>query len=31
LLDAGVLDKTDSGKIEFPYEAVKVSFVLEAA
>lgn len=31
LLEAGVLNKTDSGKIEFPYEAVKVSFVLEAA
>lgn len=31
LLLAGVLDKTDSGRIEFPYEAVKVEFLLEAA
>lgn len=31
LLDAGVLDRTASGAIEFPYEAVKVEFLLEAA
>ncbi len=31
LLLAGVLDRTDSGQIEFPYEAVKVEFLLEAA
>ena len=31
LLDAGVLDRTDSGGIEFPYEAVHVDFMLKAA
>lgn len=31
LLDAGVLDRTASGAIEFPYEAVKVKFLLQAA
>lgn len=31
LLLAGVLDRTASGQIEFPYEAVKVEFLLEAA
>ena len=31
LLDAGVIDRTDSGAIEFPYEAVKVEFLLQAA
>jgi predicted transcriptional regulator len=31
LLSAGVLDRTASGQIEFPYEAVKVEFLLEAA
>ena len=31
LLLAGVLDRTESGQIEFPYEAVKVEFTLEAA
>lgn len=31
LLLAGVLDKTDSGRVEFPYQAVKVEFLLEAA
>ena len=31
LLRAGVLDRTDSGQIEFPYEAVKVEFLLQAA
>ena len=30
LLDAGVLDRTASGAIEFPYEAVKVEFLLQA-
>ena len=31
LLLAGVLDRTESGQVEFPYEAVKVEFMLEAA
>ena len=31
LLDAGVLDRTASGAIEFPYGAVKVEFLLQAA
>lgn len=31
LLDAGVLDRTVSGAIEFPYDAVKVEFLLQAA
>ncbi len=31
LLDAGVLDRTEGGKIVFPYEAVKVEFLLRAA
>ena len=31
LLDAGVLDRTDDGRIVFPYEAVKVEFVLAVA
>ncbi len=31
LLQAGVLDRTSSGAIEFPYEAVKVEFLLQAA
>lgn len=31
LLLAGVIDRTDSGQVEFPYEAVKVEFLLEAA
>lgn len=31
LLLAGVLDRTDSGQVEFPYEAVKVEFLLAAA
>jgi predicted transcriptional regulator len=31
LLLAGVLDKTELGQVEFPYEAVKVEFLLEAA
>ena len=28
LLDAGVLDRTDDGLIEFPYSAVRVDFTL---
>ena len=31
LLSAGVLSRTDSGQVEFPYEAVKVEFLLQAA
>ena len=31
LLDAGLLNRTEEGAIEFPYEAVKVEFLLEAA
>jgi len=31
LLDAGVLDRTGSGAIEFPFDAVKVEFLLSAA
>jgi predicted transcriptional regulator len=31
LLNAGVLNKTEDGHIVFPYEAVKVEFLLEAA
>jgi predicted transcriptional regulator len=31
LLAAGVLRKTPSGKIEFPFDAVHVDFMLEAA
>ena len=31
LLAAGVLRKTDDGKIEFPFDAVHVDFVLKAA
>ncbi len=31
LLMAGVIDRTETGQIEFPYEAVKVEFLLEAA
>ncbi len=31
MLDAGLLVKTDEGAIEFPYEAVKVEFLLRAA
>jgi predicted transcriptional regulator len=31
LLNAGVLDRTDDGRIVFPYEAVKVEFLLKAA
>jgi predicted transcriptional regulator len=31
LLNAGVLNKTEDGHIVFPYEAVKVEFLLRAA
>ena len=31
LLAAGVLDRTEQGAIEFPYDAVKVEFLLKAA
>ena len=31
LLSAGVLDRVESGQVEFPYEAVKVEFPLQAA
>jgi predicted transcriptional regulator len=31
LLSAGVLTRSESGQIEFPYEAVKVEFLLQAA
>lgn len=31
LLNAGVLDRSDDGKIVFPFEAVKVEFLLQAA
>lgn len=31
LLDAGVLDRTPAGAIEFPFDSVKVEFLLRAA
>jgi predicted transcriptional regulator len=31
LLNAGVLSRKDSGAVEFPFDAVKVQFMLEAA
>ena len=31
LLKAGVLDRTESGQMVFPYETVKVEFMLQAA
>ncbi len=31
LLDAGVLSRTTDGQVEFPFEAVKVEFMLQAA
>ena len=31
LLGAGVLDRTESGSIVFPFDAVKVEFLLQAA
>ena len=31
LLKAGVVDRTDDGRIEFPYDEIHVDFVLRAA
>ena len=31
LLNAGVLDRTEDGRIVFPFEAIKVEFLLRAA
>jgi hypothetical protein len=31
LLDAGVLERDDAGRVVFPYDAVHVDFVLAAA
>ena len=31
LLDSGVLERTPNGMVEFPFEALKVAFVLKAA
>ena len=31
LLNAGVLDRAEGGGIVFPYEAVKIEFMLQAA
>jgi predicted transcriptional regulator len=31
LIKAGLLNRTESGGIEFPYEAIKVEFLLQAA
>lgn len=31
LLNAGLLDKTDDGKVVFPYDEVRVDFALKAA
>jgi predicted transcriptional regulator len=31
LLAAGLLNRTESGNVEFPYDAVKVEFLLQAA
>lgn len=31
LLLAGVIDRTEAGQVEFPYETVRVEFQLEAA
>ena len=31
LLDAGVLSRTPEGEVEFPFDAVKVEFLLQAA
>ena len=31
LLNAGVLDRTEAGERVFPYDAVKVEFLLQAA
>lgn len=31
LLNSGILDRTEDGRIVFPFEAVKVEFLLQAA
>jgi len=31
LLTAGIIDRTDDGRVVFPFEAVKVEFLLQAA
>ena len=31
LLNAGVLDRVEDGRIVFPFDAVKVDFLLDAA
>jgi predicted transcriptional regulator len=31
LLSAGILNRTEEGRVEFPFEAVKVEFLLRAA
>ncbi|QXP83122.1 hypothetical protein [Methylococcus sp. Mc7] len=31
LLNAGLLDKTEAGKVVFPYDSVHVDFVMKAA
>jgi predicted transcriptional regulator len=31
LLSAGILQKTDNGRIEFPFDALRVDFTLKAA
>jgi predicted transcriptional regulator len=31
LLNAGVLDRTDNGRVVFPFDAVRVEFLLNAA
>lgn len=31
LLNAGLLERTVDGRVEFPFEAVKVEFMLQAA
>lgn len=31
LLSAGLLERVESGEIEFPYEAIKVEFLVQAA
>ncbi len=31
LLEAGVLNRTPEGRVEFPYDSVKVEFMLQAA
>jgi len=31
LLDAGLIDRTDDGRIEFPFDAIRVAFTLKAA